>query len=146
MGGHRCVCAQSLQLCLILHSPMDCSPPGSSVRDSPGKNTGVGCCALRGIFLTPGSNSGLLRCRQILYCWATGEAQGHITWMITDGVGCCLGGTGRGEIGEKEQIAQIWDNKNLCWQGGRSGEWKDHPYFKNIENYFKGRNPQVAQW
>ena len=26
---------------------MDCSPPGSSVHwDSPGKNTGVGCCAL----------------------------------------------------------------------------------------------------
>ena len=32
---------------------MDCSPPGSS----PGKNTGVGCCALlQGVFLTQGSN------------------------------------------------------------------------------------------
>ena len=32
---------------------MDCSPPGCS-RDSPGKNTGVGCQALlQGIFLTP---------------------------------------------------------------------------------------------
>ena len=34
--------AQSLQSCLTLHSPMDCSPPASSVHgDSPGKNTGV---------------------------------------------------------------------------------------------------------
>ena len=43
-------------------------------RDSSGKNTGVGCHALlQGIFLTQGSNPGLLHCRQILYCWATGE-------------------------------------------------------------------------
>ena len=36
--------------------------------NSPGKNTGVGCHALpQGIFLTQGSNPGLLHCRQILY-------------------------------------------------------------------------------
>ena len=54
------------QLCLTLHGPMDCSPPGSSIHeDSPGKNTGVGCHALlQGIF--PGSNLGLPHCRQIL--------------------------------------------------------------------------------
>ena len=41
------VCAQSLQLCLTLCDPMDYSTLGSSVhRDSPGKNTGVGCHAL----------------------------------------------------------------------------------------------------
>ena len=28
---HACVCAKSLQLCLTLCDPMDCSPPGSSV-------------------------------------------------------------------------------------------------------------------
>ena len=34
----------------------------------PGKNTGVGCHSLlQGIFLTQGSNPGLLHCRQILY-------------------------------------------------------------------------------
>ena len=46
------------------------SPPGSSVLgDSPGKNTGVGTLSLlQGIFLTQGSNPGLLHCRQILYC------------------------------------------------------------------------------
>ena len=57
--GHRlgfslCACAQWLQSCLTLCKPVDCSPPGSSVQDSPGKNTGVGCHALiQGIFPTP---------------------------------------------------------------------------------------------
>ena len=37
-------------------------------RDFPGKSTGVGCCfLLQGIFLTQGSNPGLLRCRQTFY-------------------------------------------------------------------------------
>ena len=41
---------------------LDCSPPGSSVWDSPGKNTGVGChFLLQGIFQTQGSNPDLLR-------------------------------------------------------------------------------------
>ena len=36
--------AKSLQLCPTLCDPIDGSPPGSPVpRDSPGKNTGVGC-------------------------------------------------------------------------------------------------------
>ena len=50
--------AKSLQSCPILCDPMDSSPPGSSVHgDSPGKNTGVGCCALlQRIFLTQESN------------------------------------------------------------------------------------------
>ena len=39
-----------------------------------GKNTGVGCRALQGIFPTQGLNLCLLYCRQILYHWATGEA------------------------------------------------------------------------
>ena len=42
-----CMHAKSLQSCLTLCDPMDCSPPRSSVHgDSPGKNTGVGCHAL----------------------------------------------------------------------------------------------------
>ena len=61
-----CLVAQS---CLTLCNPMDSSPPGSPVHgDSPGKTTEVGCHALlQGIFLTQGSNPGLLPCRQILY-------------------------------------------------------------------------------
>ena len=45
--------AMSLQLCLTLCNPMDCSAPGSCVhRDSTGKNIEVGCHALlQGIFL-----------------------------------------------------------------------------------------------
>ena len=48
---------------------MDCSLPGSSVHgDSPGKNIGGGNHSLlHGIFPTPGSNPGLLHCRQIVY-------------------------------------------------------------------------------
>ena len=35
--------AKSLQLCPTLCDPIDGSPPGPPVWDSPGKNTGVGC-------------------------------------------------------------------------------------------------------
>ena len=61
-----CVVAQS---CLPLCSPMDYSPPGSSVHgDFPGKNTGVGFHALlQGIFSTQGSKPSLPHCRWILY-------------------------------------------------------------------------------
>ena len=44
---HYVVLSWVTQSCLTLCDPMDCSLPGSSVhRDSPGKNTGVGCRAL----------------------------------------------------------------------------------------------------
>ena len=72
-------CSKSLQLCLTLCDPMDCSLPGSPVHgNSPGKNTGVDCPSLfQGIFLTQRSNPSLLRplhCRHILYPGATREA------------------------------------------------------------------------
>ena len=42
-----CMWTKSIQSCLTLCNPMDCSPRGSSVHgDSPGKNTGMGCHAL----------------------------------------------------------------------------------------------------
>ena len=57
-----------VQSCLTLYDPMDCSPPGSSPWNFPGRNTGVDCYfLLQGIFLTQGSNLGLLHWRQILY-------------------------------------------------------------------------------
>ena len=48
---------------------MDCSPPGSSVNGiSQARILGVGSHSLlQGIFLARGLNTGLLRCRQILY-------------------------------------------------------------------------------
>ena len=63
------------QFCPTLCHPMDCSPTGSSVhRDSPGKNTGVGCHALlQGIFPTLGLNLSLPHCRRIIYVWASRE-------------------------------------------------------------------------
>ena len=65
----ECVHAKTLQLCPTLCDPMDCSPPGSSVRgDSPGRNAGVVCHALlQGTFPTQGSNPCLLHCRWVLY-------------------------------------------------------------------------------
>ena len=55
--GRQVVRACLLPLCLTLCDPMDYSLPGSSVhKDSPGKNTGVGChFLLQGIF--PGERS-----------------------------------------------------------------------------------------
>ena len=55
---------------------MGCSPLGSSVHAISQARIGVGCHALfQEVFLTQGSNPRLLcllRCRGILYCWATG--------------------------------------------------------------------------
>ena len=58
-----------IQLCPTLWDPMGCSLTDSCPWDFLGKDTGVGCHSLpQGIFLTQGSNPGLLHCRQILYC------------------------------------------------------------------------------
>ena len=46
-SGIVCVHTRSLQSRPTLCNPMDCSPPGSFVHDSPAKNTGAGCQALR---------------------------------------------------------------------------------------------------
>ena len=49
--------AKSLQSCPTLCDPMDLSLPGSSIWDSPGKNTGVGSHSLlQQIFPTQGSS------------------------------------------------------------------------------------------
>ena len=52
---YLCMASKSLQLCPTLHNPLDCSPPVSTV-DSPGKNTGVGCCALLQRIFQPKDN------------------------------------------------------------------------------------------
>ena len=56
-----CVCAKSLQLCPTL-CPHGLQPSRLlCLRDFPGKNTGMGCCALlQGIFPTQGLNPYLL--------------------------------------------------------------------------------------
>ena len=54
--------AKSVQSCPAFCDPVDCSPPGASLHgDSPGKSTGVCCCALlQRVFLTQGLNPSLL--------------------------------------------------------------------------------------
>ena len=61
-----CVCIV-VQLCPTPCDAMDCSPLRLLCpRNSPDKNTGVGCHSLfQGIFHTQGSNPGLLHCRRI---------------------------------------------------------------------------------
>ena len=61
--------------------------------DSPGKKAGVGCHALlQGVFPTEGSNLGVRHCRQIFYCWASGEAPtfAHLRRTYLDAP-CCHG-------------------------------------------------------
>ena len=59
------------QSCPTLCDPVDCNPPGFSVRGILQANTVVGLqycqSLLPGIVATQGSSLGLLRCRQILY-------------------------------------------------------------------------------
>ena len=57
------------QLCLALCNPMDCNPPGSSVRGILQARIleWVTIPFSREIFLTQGSNPSLLHCRGILY-------------------------------------------------------------------------------
>ena len=57
------------QSCLTLCNPMDCSLPSSSVHGILHARIleSVDTAFSRGIFLTQGSNLGLLHCRQILY-------------------------------------------------------------------------------
>ena len=60
-----CLVAKS---CLTLGNPMDCSLLDFCPGDFPSKNTGVGFHFLfQGIFLTQGSNLGLLHYMHILY-------------------------------------------------------------------------------
>ena len=79
--------AKSLQLCLTLYDPMDCSLPGSSVcGDFPGKNTGVGCqVLLQGIFPTQRLNPGPPQCKQILYYLSL---QGCLTSSLVARIWC----------------------------------------------------------
>ena len=52
-----------------------------------GKNTGVGCYSLlQGIFLTQGSNLGLLHCRQILYHLSHCCCCCQVTSVVSDSV------------------------------------------------------------
>ena len=83
-GYSPCVCAQSLQLYMTLHTCRLYPTRLLCPWDSPGKKTGMGChVLLQGIFFTQGSNPGLLcpLCsRQILCHQATRGSPGYSLW------------------------------------------------------------------
>ena len=59
---------KSLSPVWLFATPWTVAYQGPHPWDFPGKSTGVGChFLLQGIFLTQGSNPGLLHCRQMLY-------------------------------------------------------------------------------
>ena len=64
----------------LFRDPVDCNPPGSSVHGISQTQILQWVCHffLQVIFLTQGSNSCLLHCRQILYHWATREDHTYI--------------------------------------------------------------------
>ena len=79
-AGCAAVLCLVAQLCLILCNPMNCSLPDFPVHgDSPGKNTGVGC---RALFITQGSNPGLLHCRQTLYHLSHEASPRILKWVV----------------------------------------------------------------
>ena len=62
------ICMKFAQSCLTLCDPMEESTKLLCPWNAPGKNTGVSCHSLlQRIFLTQGSNPGLLHCRQTIY-------------------------------------------------------------------------------
>ena len=76
------ICVWVARSCGTLGDLMDCSPPGSSVMEFPGKNTGVGCrFLLQGIFLTQELKPGLLHCRFFII-WATVDMSLRKLWEI----------------------------------------------------------------
>ena len=82
-------CVLVAQLCLTLFNPIDYSPPaGSSVHGTLQARIleWVGSHSpLQGIFLTQGTNPGLLYCRQILYCLShQGIYLAHYLAMLKD--------------------------------------------------------------
>ena len=84
--------AQSIQLCLALCDPMDCSPSGSSVHGIPQARIleWVAMPLLQGIFPTQGLNMYLLHCRQILYRLSH-QGRLHSSRPQPAGVTCCEG-------------------------------------------------------
>ena len=88
----RGVLVYSLSQVQLLCNLMDCSPTGSSVHGIfLGKNIGV-CChsLLQGIFLTQGSNLGLLHCRQILYHLSHLGSEEDIFMIRHSGILCTI--------------------------------------------------------
>ena len=88
-------------------------------RDSPGKDTGVGCHFLHPvIFPTQGSNPGLLRCR---WTPSPSDPPGKDTSYHLGHFYCAVGSAG------KESACHARDPGSIPGLGRRSGEGKGYP-------------------
>ena len=105
---------------------------------SPGENTGVGCYSLlQGIFLTQGSNPGLLQCSHILYCLSYREAhfnQGKkifqsflvrdaVKWTLStrqDSEACWLG-----EVADEGKVWNSWCPDRASWAQAGVFSWPE---------------------
>ena len=86
-----CACVLSCFSCLQLFVTLWTVAHQAPLWDSPGKNTGVGCHALlQGIFLTQGSNPGLLHCMLILCCLSLDIAVQSTSRVRTSKLHCTL--------------------------------------------------------
>ena len=137
IGLCACLHAKSIQSCLTLCDPMDCSLPGSSVHgDSPGKNTGVDChFLLQGIFPTQGLNPHLLsllyspegslllvppgKPKRALYCPKTNSHNTSSSLPIPPNTNCSCWKSVPVEYGwkkwKKNYKVDVFENQNSPW-------------------------------
>ena len=104
-----CVCVLVAQLWPTHCASMDCGPSRLLCPwDFPGKNTEVGChFLLQRIFLTQGSNSDLLHCRQILYHLSHQESGLTVVHNTTTMCYCyCM---------ESSMDKGTWHGYSRCW-------------------------------
>ena len=117
--GRECSVCQSLSHVQLFSTLWTIASRLFCPRDSPGKNTGVGCHALRlEIFPTQGLNLGLLHCRQILdhlshqgslgceFLWSINLFSSHLSY-----VGC---GVFINPHNPGAGISHSW----MVWRGG----------------------------
>ena len=108
--------------------------------NSPGKNTGVGCHSLlQGVFLTQGSNLGLLHCRQTLYHWATRKAPESKTNCQFFSGHCVPLTTIQDQLWHGGVSSLVWI---LCWLNGR----KSLASLRNTSSQFYCLGPLEFQW
>ena len=133
-----CTCAKVLQLCLTLCNPVGCSPPGSSAHGNFTQEhwSGLpfpspGDLPDPGIFLTQGSNPGLLHCRQIL-CRPSYEGSSHLWRLEVQDQGLVSPGTSLPAFWLRLHLlfslcACMSRPNVLCLQGHQFYEIKSHP-------------------
>jgi len=117
--------------------------------NSPGQNTGVGSLSLlQRIFLTQGSNSGLLHCRQILYqqsCQGNPRILKWVAYPFSSGFPQPRNGTGvsciasgfftNWAIRETKLTERLYNPGKGCFLGPRKWQWgwKEGTGFEDVK-------------